>query len=33
MRNKWISDEQLEKLGKFLDKTSYGKYILSLLEK
>ena len=32
-RNKWISDEQLEKLGKFLDKTSYGKYILSLLEK
>lgn len=32
-RNKWISDEQLEKLGKSLDKTSYGKYILSLLEK
>lgn len=32
-RNGWISDNQLEKLGKSLDKTSYGKYILSLLEK
>ncbi len=32
-RNGWISDNQLEELGKSLDKTSYGKYILSLLEK
>lgn len=32
-RNGWIFDNQLEKLGKSLDKTSYGKYILSLLEK
>ncbi len=30
-RNKWISDSQLETLGKNLDKTAYGKYILSLL--
>lgn len=32
-RNKWISDVQLKQLGADLDKTSYGKYILSLLEK
>lgn len=32
-RNKWISDVQLKQLGEDLDKTSYGKYILSLLEK
>ena len=32
-RNGWISDNQLEKLGKSLDKTLYGKYILSLLKK
>lgn len=31
-RNKWINDEQLEALGRSLDKTEYGKYILSLLE-
>lgn len=30
-RNKWIDSAQLEKLGKQLDKTSYGQYILSLL--
>lgn len=32
-RNKWIDDEQLTRLGQALDKTEYGKYILSLLEK
>lgn len=32
-RNKWIDDAQLEKLGKTLDKTNYGQYILSLLNK
>lgn len=32
-RNKWISDQQLEKLGLELDKTAYGQYILNLLEK
>lgn len=32
-RNKWISDEQLSKLGHSLDKTAYGQYILNLLEK
>lgn len=32
-RNKWIDDNQLESLGKRLDKTAYGQYILSLLEK
>ena len=32
-RNKWISDEELEILGKKLEKTQYGQYILSLLEK
>lgn len=32
-RNKWINDQQLEKLGKELDKTEYGRYILSLLDK
>ena len=32
-RNKWISDDQLESLGKMLDKTSYGQYILNLLKK
>jgi len=31
-RNKWITDQQLCALGKKLDKTEYGKYILSLLE-
>jgi glucose-1-phosphate thymidylyltransferase len=32
-RNKWISDEELEILGKKLEKTQYGQYILSLLGK
>lgn len=32
-RNKWISDAELENLGRKLDKTQYGQYILSLLEK
>ena len=31
-RNGWISDAQLSTLGKNLDKTAYGQYILSLLE-
>ena len=30
-RNKWIDDKQLHDLGKALDKTEYGNYILSLL--
>ena len=30
-RNKWINDNQLYDLGKSLDKTEYGNYILSLL--
>lgn len=30
-RNKWINDRQLETLGKKLDKTAYGQYILSLI--
>lgn len=30
-RNGWINNNQLEELGKKLDKTAYGKYILSLL--
>lgn len=30
-RNKWITNNQLENLGKKLDKTAYGQYILSLL--
>lgn len=30
-RNKWIDNNQLETLGKKLDKTAYGQYILSLL--
>lgn len=30
-RNGWISDNQLKELGSKLDKTAYGKYILSLL--
>lgn len=29
-RNNWITKEQLRKLGKNLEKTEYGKYILSL---
>ena len=29
-RNKWIDNNQLEILGKKLDKTEYGKYLLSL---
>lgn len=32
-RNKWISDDELEILGKKLEKTQYGQYILSLLGK
>lgn len=32
-RKKYIDDEQLRKLGEKTKKTSYGKYILSLLEK
>jgi glucose-1-phosphate thymidylyltransferase, short form len=31
-RNKWIDDAQLTKLGKALDKTAYGQYLLGLLE-
>ncbi len=31
-RNKWIDNEQLRVLGKRLDKTAYGQYILSLLD-
>ncbi len=31
-RNKWISDEQLYKLGKKMDKTAYGQYIISLIQ-
>lgn len=30
-RNNWISNQQLETLGKSLDKTAYGQYILNLL--
>ena len=30
-RNRWIDNEQLRKLGKELDKTEYGQYILSLV--
>lgn len=30
-RNKWINDDQLVSLGKKLDKTAYGQYILSLV--
>jgi len=29
-RNKWIDDRQLKNLGKALDKTEYGQYLLSL---
>lgn len=32
-RNGWISDEQLRALGDELNKTSYGKYLLELLDK
>ncbi|WP_243349684.1 glucose-1-phosphate thymidylyltransferase RfbA [Parabacteroides sp. FAFU027] len=31
-RNKWIDNAQLSKLGKALDKTAYGQYLLGLLE-
>lgn len=31
-RNKWIDNKQLESLGRRLDKTAYGQYILSLIE-
>jgi len=31
-RNKWINNEQLQILGKKLDKIAYGQYILSLLD-
>ena len=30
-RNGWIDDDQLIRMGKALDKTAYGKYILSLM--
>jgi len=30
-RNGWINNEQLKALGKMLDKTEYGQYILSLI--
>lgn len=30
-RNQWINDEQLEKLGKALEKTAYGQYLLGLI--
>lgn len=32
-RNGWIDDNQFENLGRKLDKTAYGKYMLSLLDK
>ncbi len=32
-RNGWISDEQLAELGRALDKTNYGQYLLDLLKK
>ncbi len=32
-RNGWITDAQLQSLGKTLDKTAYGKYLLDLLVK
>ena len=32
-RKHWISDEALEKAGRFFDKTDYGKYLLNLLNK
>lgn len=32
-RNKWITDNELEILGQKLEKTAYGQYILSLIEK
>ena len=31
-RNKWITNDQLHNLGKKLDKTAYGRYILSLFD-
>lgn len=31
-RNKWINDDQLYKLGKKMDKTAYGQYIISLIQ-
>ncbi|MBD8388991.1 glucose-1-phosphate thymidylyltransferase RfbA [Dysgonomonas sp. BGC7] len=31
-RNKWISDSQLSDLGRRLEKTAYGQYILSLID-
>lgn len=31
-RNDWINDEQLEKIGRKLEKTDYGQYILKLLD-
>ncbi|MDR1683536.1 MAG: glucose-1-phosphate thymidylyltransferase, partial [Candidatus Symbiothrix sp.] len=30
-RKGWIDNAQLEKLGKALDKTAYGQYLLSLI--
>jgi len=30
-RNKWIDNDQLLKLGKALDKTAYGQYLISLI--
>lgn len=32
-RNGWITDQQLESLGNELNKTSYGQYLLGLLDK
>ncbi|MCL1942732.1 MAG: glucose-1-phosphate thymidylyltransferase RfbA [Candidatus Azobacteroides sp.] len=32
-RNRWISDEQMRRLGKASEKTAYGKYLLDLLAK
>lgn len=32
-RNQWIDDARLRELGKKLDKTAYGQYILSLVDK
>lgn len=32
-RNGWIDDSQLEKLGKDMDKTEYGQYLISLIKK
>jgi glucose-1-phosphate thymidylyltransferase len=31
-RNKWIDNDQLQQLGKKIEKTSYGQYLLSLIK-